>query len=266
MQNGPVLVTTASEELETTTLDDNNLLLAARLVREHYYPKRYGMLPDWILVFAVKDFLRNHPPISPEDLGEVIVKRPEIKTRGHLSRFLAAAISTEASRSRVDTPNVFSGARPFSLTRMAAMCAYLTGRGSLLCKTRLTKLLFYSDFVNYNLYSQSISGARYVRNHNGPELVGYDRILKTVELMGAVSRDRKDRELLEVNDAAVVDRLTVLELLTLHWVWWTFGAMTADELTENAQSESVHRFTRVDDPIAYEYARLLQRVPDTTDL
>jgi len=251
--------------LENATLDDNNLLLAARLVREHYYPKRYGMLPDWILVFAVRDFLHNHPPIRPEDLGDVIVQKADIKTRGHLSRFLAASITTEASRSRVDTSNVFSGARPFSLTRMAAMCAYLTGRGSLICKDRLTKLLFYSDFVNYFLSGRSISGARYVRGNNGPELVGYDRIVKAVEMMGAMRRGGgRDGQMFDVRDDSVVDRLTVLELLTLHWVWWTFGAMTADELTECARLESVHRFTRLDDPIAYEYARLLHRVPDTS--
>lgn len=255
-----------SEKLENATLDDNNLLLAARLVREHYYPKRSGTLLDWILVFAVKDLLRDHPPIRPEDLAQVIIKTPEITSQGHLSRYLAASIGTEAGRGRIDASSVFSGARQFSLSRISAMSVFLIDRGHGLCKTRLTKLLFYCDFVHYSLYGRSISGATYVRGLAGPELFGYERILKTMAFMGVVGRSADNEQVVEVRDDSLLDRLMILEFVTMQWVWSTYGPMTAGEITEHACRESVHRFTCLDNPIAYEYARMLQRLPDESVL
>lgn len=146
------------------------------------------------------------------------------------------------------------------------MSVYLINRGRGLCKTRLTKLLFYCDFVHYSLYGQSISGARYIRGLAGPELFSSERIVETMTFMGVLRRSPDNKQAVEVRDDSLLDRLAVLEFVTMQWVWTTYGAMTAREITECVCGESVHRFTCLDEPIAYEYSRLLQTLPNESVL
>ena len=48
------------------------------------------------------------------------------------------------------------------------MIAHIASSESDIYKTKLNKLLFYSDFINYYLNGTSISGAKYVHLPYGP--------------------------------------------------------------------------------------------------
>jgi hypothetical protein len=243
---------------------ENKILLGARLVREYYYPDRQNSLPDWILILAVRDMLWGQSQSSPEDLVDLLITQAKIKSQGHMSRYLAASVISDL-RPEV---NVFTGGIGFSFEKLSAMAAYFTARGQTISNAKLNHLLFYGDFINYYLYGASISGARYVRKTSSPELSGYESALKTLMYTGVLrGAGGYNTELLVIGaDDSVTDRLTVLETVTLHWVAANFGYMTTSEIKQHSQNEWVYRFTRQDDSIPYEYARILQILPERSEL
>src|SRR5215203_1508410 len=145
--------------------NENLVILAARMVREYYYPGRKGQSPDWILVLAIRELLKSHPEVAPEELFDLLIKGSKLKSRGDLSRYLI-----KSATSQIEPPrsSVFSGSREFSFEKLSTMVSLLTPRGQGICRTKLNQLLFYSDFTNFFIYDKSISGARYVRSRGGP--------------------------------------------------------------------------------------------------
>jgi hypothetical protein len=86
----------------------------------------------------------------------------------------------------VQAADVFTGHRVSSFEKLAAMTAYIARHGRHVYKTKLNKLLFYSDFVNYHLNGVSISGARYVHLPFGPVPDRYEQMLRNLELIGTL--------------------------------------------------------------------------------
>ncbi len=246
---------------------ENQILLAARLVREHHYPKRKQDLPDWILIFAIKDLLKTNPDTPPEDLFDLLITQCKLKADGLLSRYVGASIAARLTR-KMDSAaaSVFTGGRKFSFAKVSAMAEYLTSRCPRICRAKLSKLLFYSDFINYYLNGNSISGARYVRDRFGPELYGYETLFKTLLYTGSlrVGNGSDHEEALLVNNNWMIDTLTIDEVVTMHWVLSYFRSMTASEIRQYSQKEIAYRFTRRDAFIAYEYASILHGLPDST--
>lgn len=157
---------------------------------------------------------------------------------------------------------VFSGYRSFSLEKMAAIVSYIAGKTDDLYKTKLNKLLFYADFVNYYLHGNSISGSRYVHLPYGPVPDGYEDTLETLNHYGVIDISRQNSsELVKSGDRLVPDFLTAEERQTLDWVLGTYGAMSAGQLTELSHREKAYLNTRSGEEIAYEYAKFMSKLP-----
>ena len=248
--------------------NENQVLLAARMVREHYYPDAGTYTPEWVLVLAIRDLLRTHPASSPEELFELLITRSEIKSQGQLSRYAASSVITRLALSVSGTvsasrASVFSGSRKFSFGKLSAVVSFFTRRTENICPTKLNQLLFYSDFANFVTNGSSITGAKYLRGNDGPILHRYESVLKTLFFTGTVVFKNGDSDRsIDVGDPSDVYNLPLLELVTMTWVLNNFGSMTASEIREYCQIEGAYRFTRQDDFIAYEYARLLQKLPE----
>jgi len=244
---------------------DNQTLLAARMVRDHYCPKPKRNLSDWVIVLAVRKVLSKLPHASPEELFEHLIEQPRIKV--HMSRYIVSSLVAEAtakrSASKSSEVSVFTGAKKFSFEKIAAMTAYITSNGQRTCRTKLDKLLFYCDLVNYFLHGQSISGAKYVRLMGGPGTDRYESILKTLQFSGVVKieNDPESDENIVARDETIAGNLSILEAMTMHWVLKNMGAMSASEICRHAYEESAYRFTTPGAYIAYEYAELLQNLP-----
>ena len=145
------------------------------------------------------------------------------------------------------------------------MVSFFARRAANICSIKLNQLLFYSDFVNFATNGSSITGAKYVRGSNGPILHRYESVLKTLFFTGTVVLKNKDGDRsIDAGDPSEVYNLPLLELVTMTWVLNNFGSVSVSEIREYSQSEGVYRFTRQDDFIAYEYARLLQKLPEPT--
>jgi uncharacterized phage-associated protein len=161
------------------------------------------------------------------------------------------------------TSSVFTGNRPFSLEKMAAMVSYLAAKTSDLYKTKLNKLLFYADFVNYHVYGNSISGSRYVHLPYGPVPDGYEDTLETLNHYGVIEvRRQNSADLVLGGDNPARQFLSEAEQSTLDWVIDRFGHMSASQLTEISHREKAYRFTKTGEEIAYEYAKFFEKLPE----
>lgn len=252
---------------KTIVSSENRVLVTARLVREHYFPGSEKYSADWILIPAIRDLMKLRPSASPQELCNQLVAPSSIQPPALISRYIIASLTAELKVPDDPTPsaidvNVFNGGRKFSFARVSTMASFFASRDGV-CKTKLNQLLFYSDFVNYLSFGRSISGARYVRDHDGPVLERFEAILKTLIYAGVIKI--QDNELVVVNERSIED-LSLLEIVTLHWVHTNFNTMTVSEINEHSQIEAVHRFTPQDEYIAYEYSRLLKKLPEKGEL
>jgi uncharacterized phage-associated protein len=163
---------------------------------------------------------------------------------------------------KAEDPNVFSGYRTFSLEKMAAMVSFIAERTTDLYKTKLNKLLFYGDFVNFYLHGNSISGSRYVHLPYGPVPDGYEDTLETLNHYGIVDVTKKEgSDLITPGDRLAGDLLNADEKRALGWVMETYGSLSASQLTEISHREKAYKSTRTGEEIAYEYAKFMAKLP-----
>lgn len=158
--------------------------------------------------------------------------------------------------------NVFNGNRIFSPDKMAAVVSYFAANAASVYKTKLNKLLFYADFINYYLHGNSISGSRYVHLPYGPVPDGYEDTLETLQHYGVVDiSEQNSAELISSGDNSAVDFLSPEERKTVEWVTNAYGSMSASQLTELSHREKAYRNTRTGEEIAYEYAKFFEKLP-----
>ena len=161
-----------------------------------------------------------------------------------------------------DAASIFNGYRAYSLEKMAGMISYFADRTSDLYKTKLNKLLFYADFVNYYLHGSSISGSRYVHLPFGPVPDSYEDTLETLNHYGVLDiRKQNSAELVRPGNRSELYFLTADERSTLEWVLESFGSLSASQLTEISHREMAYKNTRAGEEIAYEYAKFLGKLP-----
>jgi uncharacterized phage-associated protein len=158
--------------------------------------------------------------------------------------------------------NVFTGYRQFSLEKLAAMVSYFAGRTQELYKTKLNKLLFYADFVNFYVNGASISGSRYVHLPYGPVPDGYEETLETLNHYGVIEVEKRNSaDLVRSGETSTDAFLTREEQASLDWVVSNYGSMSAGQLTEISHREKAYKNTRAGEEIAYEYAKFLAKLP-----
>ena len=174
------------------------------------------------------------------------------------------AVPVEAA----EAASVFTGARPYSPEKLGAMIEYISRKGRDIYKTNLNKLLFYSDLTFYYLYGRGISGATYVNLPYGPvpenvepvinDLASNNRIRK----VPAPDRGSNAEMIKPAETAAARVELDPEEMELLDWVLNTYGDMTPTQISDVSHAEKAYRFTRPQEPIAYEYAKFFERLPE----
>lgn len=173
-----------------------------------------------------------------------------------------AAVPLQAA-TQIENATVFTGNRVFSLEKMAAMISHIASATSDLYKTKLNKLLFYADFINYHSYGHSISGSRYVHLPYGPVPDGYEETLDTLNHYGVIDvLKQNSADLVRRGDNKADQFLTSEERATLDWVLTKYGSMSASQLTEISHREKAYKNTKTGEEIAYEYAKFFENLPE----
>src|SRR5688572_27533232 len=229
--------------------------------------------PAEVIDDALNTWLESRFDKMIEGLGEVITS-PHLAESQHFREILeermqqepqaqtAAAAATAAATA--PTPSVFTGARPFSPEKLGAMIEYIASRGHDIYKTNLNKLLFYSDLSFYYLYGRGISGATYVNLPYGPVPEKVEVVIDDLAAANRISKvDVPDRGtnaqmIKPANGEESVAVLDQSEIELLDWVLDTYGDMSPTQISDVSHAEKAYRFTRPQEPIAYEYAKFFE--------
>lgn len=153
----------------------------------------------------------------------------------------------------------YSGGVELNLTKLAEVIEFLCQNRDVY-KTKLLKLLFYSDFIHYKIYKKSITGLRYVHLPLGPVPDEYELIL------GAILQQNPNiqfepidfgdygGEIVRIVKNKNIEHLSTSELATLRKVSTKFEHFTSKKMSELSHEEPAYKETGYRQPISYEFA------------
>ena len=160
-------------------------------------------------------------------------------------------------------PNVYSGYREFGLDKLLYMIIYFAETVQPL-KTKLNKLLFYADFLNYKKTGFSISGSNYAAIDLGPVPEAYDTLFEYFHRNKWIQIeyiDFKDRENIGEKFIRNPDRpfrqelFNEAELNSLEYVAEYFKSMSTRELIDLSHNEKAWKIkSREKSTIEYDHA------------
>lgn len=83
--------------------------------------------------------------------------------------------------------DIESGYTQFDLQKFINTVLFFSGNMAALWKTKLNKLLFYSDFKYFKEYTISLTGGKYIKLDYGPVPKNYDGLLSILETLGLIN-------------------------------------------------------------------------------
>ncbi|MGB7069098.1 MAG: Panacea domain-containing protein [Pyrinomonadaceae bacterium] len=241
--------------------------VVARL--KHYYKSEFGrQYDDSTLSSTLAVWIDRIVDDAADDLGEILTSPHREESREFRSILEENANFREApeiiKEEERNASSVFSGNRAFSAERLGAMMAYIARKGENIYKTKLNKLLFYSDFINFHLQGRSISGATYSHLPFGPVPQQYEEVLDGLQQSGAVNLARvgSDATLIQPSVETAQTKLSAEEIGTINWVLENYGMKSTGEISDQSHREMAYRFTRPGEIIAYRYAQFFEHLPE----
>ena len=165
-----------------------------------------------------------------------------------------------ASRLFNYAPDEYSGFREFDLERFEATVLYLCGDGE--PKTKLNKLLFYSDMKCYKDNASPITGAKYIHLDHGPVPNNYEFLLGVM-----VSKGKLNTKEVAAGDIVYdlyvpaqkpnLNIFTPTERKILVYVKTYFQDFTARKIRDYSHNEKAYIQTKNKQPISYSFAKIL---------
>jgi putative zinc finger/helix-turn-helix YgiT family protein len=154
-----------------------------------------------------------------------------------------------------------SGYSSFNLNKLINMILFFTQNG--VPKTKLMKLLFYSDFLNYKRNLLSMSGMPYIRLPYGPVPKDHDLLLSSIDKHGLIEIDydfMNDYTLINIKSMEEFDNslFESEELEILHSVNSYFESYGSVAISDFSHEEEGWKNTDDRDIISYDYAGTLQ--------
>lgn len=167
----------------------------------------------------------------------VSILRNERKTKRSLVSRL------EERLTRIE-PGILNGYRRFDLEKFAGVVEVLCGKGGVL-KTKLNKLLFYSDFLHFRIYGTSITGAQYVKMQYGPCPDNFRYLLAAMEDDLCIIQTTEMEypgcdytgEILSAKSEEHLGALLERELTTIETIHDLFADMGAKEISDLSHGE-----------------------------
>ncbi|TVT28947.1 DUF4065 domain-containing protein [Salinicoccus cyprini] len=170
-------------------------------------------------------------------------------------------IALLSKKIKSDDDPVLHGYAEFDFNKLVGMVVYLTDKLDKVSKTKLMKLLFYSDFRNFRETGLSISGLTYRHLPYGPVPDHHYLILDALSEMEHVKlepfADYEGEYLIPVGqpDLSSFDED---ELEILDGVINDFKNMNATDISEYSHTEKAYTETEDKDYISYEFADSLR--------
>lgn len=157
-------------------------------------------------------------------------------------------------------PSEENGYRAFDYDKFCAMVLFFAHKGTELLKTKLMKLLNYSDMIFYKENGISISGVRYAHLPYGPVPENFDVLLGTMAADHIahieVSYDNGyEKHQVVPEEEMPVGILSEEELAVLERIYEKFKSFGSVDISNYSHKEKGYTATRKGEIISYAYAK-----------
>lgn len=158
-----------------------------------------------------------------------------------------------------------TGYRAFDLERFTAILSHLVRSAACVTRTKLNKLLFYTDFLHFQEHAVSMTGLSYRCYPYGPVSPLADSLLSLLEDQGIIRQERRLYEngnegteiLLGDTGAYQEIEFSASENAVLDYVISRFGDMSPSAISDASHKEAAWMQTPNRGYIRYRYAREL---------
>lgn len=203
--------------------------------------------------------------MEPKNLLQMVINHKDIfddKKRVILLEQLSGELSwleqieSELSNSRISE---FNGQTPFQIEKISQVIEFLCFNRSIY-KTKLMKLLFYSDFMHYKKYRKSITGLQYVHQNYGPVPDNYEFVLGYLTRIGSsiqlepVDFERFSGEVVKVYETPNTSLLSRSEINVLRIITNKFEHYSSKDISLFSHGEQAYQQTSHKELISYSYA------------
>lgn len=154
------------------------------------------------------------------------------------------------------SPDVYSGFKKFNVEKLEAVILFFALNQANLYKTKLMKLLWYSDMMFFKNNVTSITGMKYVHQRYGPVPDNHSLCLSIMEALGVIELQEQEYGdvVLPKADKSLLDRLSKSELEVLKSVSSKFLYAKSKDISELSHKERGYQETELLEHISYEYA------------
>ena len=160
----------------------------------------------------------------------------------------------------------YNGYSQFNYEKFVNVILFFATNIKRLFKTKLMKLLFYSDFVNFRNNTVSITGLKYIKNYFGPTPIKHELLLgelfeKYITYQVKHVKFSKDNveeyEFIKPLEKPSLGIFSQEELNSMEEVLSAFKHLTSEKITQCSHKEEAWTKTKNKEIISYEYAKNL---------
>jgi putative zinc finger/helix-turn-helix YgiT family protein len=158
----------------------------------------------------------------------------------------------------------YCGYTQFNYEKLVNMILFFTSKINRLFKTKLMKLLFYSDFVNFRNNTLSITGLKYIKNYYGPTPIKHELLLGElfekyityqIEYVKTSKDNIEEYEFIKSLEKPTMDIFSQEEINSMNEVLNAFKHLTSEEITQCSHKEEAWTKSKNKEIISYEHSK-----------
>lgn len=228
-----------------------------------------GAIPNQnnnLIIINVRDnieFVENLFNTNKESMPKLDREKLEVRLQ-ELKRGKNSSAIVDLVENRFENLNstILSGFKDFDYEIFKEMVIYLCSSINFVSKTKLNKLLFYSDFISFQKLTLSMSGLPYEHNHYGPVPLNFNLLyesLKEEGIIDIIPFSDYEGEYIEPINERKFQYISSQHIEILDNVIKKFATVSAREISDYSHEESAYKDTEQNEPISYEYALELRK-------
>ncbi len=154
-------------------------------------------------------------------------------------------------------PDIFNGFTHFSLKKTINTILYFLDNLGPTYKSKLNKLLWYADMLNYKRYACAITGLKYIRDYYGPVPFRFDFLYGSLSDVYIQSNDGDFGTYYSSLRVCDIKSFSMNELQVLEDIANSFKSHYAEDIKNYSHKEFAYIETDMKDLITFEYAKAL---------
>ncbi len=161
-------------------------------------------------------------------------------------------------------PDVYRGNRSFDLAKLENMIYYFICNEREIVKSKLLKLLWYSDFISHKKNKVSITGTPYCVNHFGPIPFNHESIIAYLQEINAIEikphPGPHEGDVFSLNAKFEEDLFFGEEIEVMKHVLEKFKGKNAGDMSKISHEEKAYKELALKQIIPYHYSKYIELV------